>query len=387
MSGPRSRVSHTTFNREESGTILAHIVHLTTVHKPRDNRVFHKECKALADAGYRVTLVATDAGTKPVEGVEMYHLPSPGGRLKRLTLSQVRAWKALRELKPDLLQIHDPELIPLAFAWKKLHKTPVIYDAHEDLVGQIEDKRYLKPALKKAARAYAKFVLNLADRRFDAILAATPIIAAKFQNQKKVVLYNYPWLADFPKIERNEVPGRVIYLGWLTVGRQFNEMWAAVKLVDDAEFVCAGYVDSTAKADLERAIGQDGFDYRGVLAPAELPELLATGSLGLVFLQPLPNYMKSLPTKLFEYMAAEVPFVASDFPYWREMFEDADAGVFVDSANSEQAAAVITELLQDRERRAEMGRNGRKVIEEKFNFEKEAPKLIALVEELLGGRG
>lgn len=358
---------------------MTHIVHLSTVHKATDNRVFHKECAGLAKSGYRVTLVATDAGVGEREGVQMWSLPKPKSRLARLTLSQFRSWRALGKLRPDVLQIHDPELIPMAVAWAKTHRVPLIYDAHEDLVGQIDDKRYLKPVLKKLAKSYAKLLLKLADKFCDAIITATPIIAAKFNNANKTVLYNYPWLSDYPTPAHNEVEGRVVYLGWLTKGRQFNEMVAAVRQAPSAHFVCAGPADATAKTDLQAAIdAAERFEYLGVLTPSQLPEVLATAKLGLVFLEKLPNYETSLPTKLFEYLAAGIPFVASDFEYFKEMFAGWDAGIFVDTENVTECAEAIEELLSDETRRAQMGINGRRAIEEKFNFERELPKLVDL---------
>ena len=68
----------------------------------------------------------------------------------------------------------------MVWLWARTHGAHTIYDAHEDLVKQIETKRYLHPQLKPFARIAAKVLVGWADRGMDAIVAATPEVAAGF---------------------------------------------------------------------------------------------------------------------------------------------------------------------------------------------------------------
>ncbi len=365
---------------------MAKVVHLTTVHKPRDNRIFNKECTALADAGLDVTLVAVNAGTGEENGVRLYALEPTAGRVQRLLLGQLRAWRALGTIKPDLVHIHDPELIPMALLWKAVHRRPVIFDAHEDLVGQIDDKHYLPGPMKTAARLFGGAITGAADRFADAVVVATPVIANLYSNPRTVVVRNFPWLKDFPAVtERHEVPGRVVYVGGLTKGRQSLIMLDTI-LQAGATAVIAGPPDNRTETRLKELGDDSGIDYRGVVTPDQIPGILATGAVGIVFLEPLPNYRESLPTKLFEYMAAGMPFLASDFPHWRNMLDGDNAGVFVDSSEPSAPAAALRELMADPQLRQEMGRRGRKAIEERYNFEADVPHLVGLTKGLLAGR-
>ncbi|WP_203568878.1 glycosyltransferase [Aestuariimicrobium ganziense] len=365
---------------------MALVAHLTTAHQPRDNRIFNKEASALAASGFDVVLIARGVGSDPVNGVQMVELPVTRGRLQRVVRGQLNAWRALGRVRPGLVHTHDPELIPLAWLWARTHRAAFIYDAHEDLVGQIDDKSYLPGPLKGMARLVARLLLKLADKGADAIVTATPVIAATFTHPRTVVVRNFPWLRDFPVVERHEVEGRVVYIGGLTQGRQSDVMMAAVEAVPRASLEMAGPPDAFTQRLIDALPQDSSITHVGVVSPQEIPGKLATAAVGLVFLMPLPNYLESLPTKLFEYMAAGIPFIASDFPYWRQMLDQFDAGVFVDTTTPEAPSAALNALLSDQERRHQMGIRGRRAIEQVFNFEADVPVLVKVTRDALDRR-
>ena len=104
----------------------------------------------------------------------------------------------------------------------------------------------------------------------------------------------------------------------------------------------------------------------------------------MVTLAPLPNYLESYPTKLFEYMASGVPVVASDFPLWRQIVEDAGCGLLVDPESPEEIAEAIDWLMDHPEEAAQMGANGKVAARQTFNWPSEAEKLLALYKRLGG---
>lgn len=323
------------------------IVHLSTVHRTHDNRVFNKECRLLVERGFDVTLVIRAEVDEP-SPVPVSALPTPKSRLERLTKTQVLAWRRLSDLKADLVHIHDPELIPMAWLWTRLHRAMLVFDAHEDLVKQISTKPYLKPWQRVLARAYARLLTRWADKGADGFVAATPDIAAGFANRNTVVVHNYPWLSEFD-VAVDRVPGRVVYAGDLSEERKLSLMIEAAHLVrgevPDAHLILAGKTAGGGAKEKLREVDGDVVRYVGLLPPAEVPGLVAQAEVGLILLEPLPNYTTSLPTKLFEYMAAGVPFVASNFPAWVEKFGPLEAGVFVDSESAEVVAEAVVGLL------------------------------------------
>ena len=89
------------------------------------------------------------------------------------------------------------------------------------------------------------------------------------------------------------------------------------------------------------------------------------------------------PLKMFEYMAAGIPVVASDFPFWQEIIERHNCGICVDPHNPQEIAKAVNTLLTDNELAAAMGANGRRAVEEVYNWQNEERKLLNLYQELI----
>lgn len=366
------------------------VVHLSTVHDGHDNRVFNKEARAVAEAGYDFHLVISAERDGLDGGVPVVALHRTGGRLRRMVFGQPEAWRALSRLRPQLLQIHDPELIPMALLWGRLHRCDcckVIYDAHEDLVGQVDTKPYLNRVSRPVVRLAARLLVGLADRWADGIVAATETVAGRFTNPRTVVVHNYPWLANFT-VAPTPVPGRLVYAGDLTQERKLTFMVDVVRAlrerVPQAHLVLAGRPLRGCGPVVQAAVQEGLVDHLGLVPPTEVPGVLAEAQVGLVFLAPLPNYLRSLPTKLFEYMAAGVPFCASDFPAWRQMFEGFGAGRFADTESVDAAVRVLAEMLEDPAECSRMGRAGRDAVDGGLTFEAQDEVLLGLTAELVG---
>ncbi len=114
----------------------------------------------------------------------------------------------------------------------------------------------------------------------------------------------------------------------------------------------------------------------------ELESLLAQVKAGPVLIHPVIRYRTSYPTKLFEYMAGGIPVIASDFVLWREILEGTGCGLLVDPLDPQAIADSIVYLLEHPKEAAEMGRRGKKAVEEMYNWSKEEGKLLQLYKDL-----
>ena len=95
-----------------------------------------------------------------------------------------------------------------------------------------------------------------------------------------------------------------------------------------------------------------------------------------------PHVREKELTKFFEYMAAGLPIVCSDFPVWRELVERTGAGICVAPGDAQAALAAVMELARDPERARAMGQAGRRAVRARFSWESQARRLVELYGEL-----
>lgn len=353
------------------------VVHLTSLHPPDDVRIFLKECRSLAHAGYDVHLVAPGTANGNRDGVAIHTFALPAGlRPLRVLRRLWRAWRATRKLRPYVCQFHEPELVLVALVLK-LQGARVVYDVHEHHAAAVGHSAYRGGGRRLGFR----LLEAIARRTCEAFVAATPAIASEFPADRTVAVLNYPLPEEFvesprPAAERHEV----VYVGGVTRSRGAREMVEAVGLLGgNSRLVLIGpFDDPELEREVQALEGWSRVEHTERLGRDGVAERLAAARVGLVVLHPEPDFLRSIPIKLFEYMSAGLPVIASDFPYWRELLEPIECASFVDPLDSSRIAGAIEELLADEDRATEMGRRGATAVRERLNWEREAPKLLEL---------
>jgi len=116
----------------------------------------------------------------------------------------------------------------------------------------------------------------------------------------------------------------------------------------------------------------------GLLDREGIKSVYETSIAGLVTLHPISNYLVSLPVKMFEYMSAGIPVIASDFPLWRKIILESNCGLLVNPFDVKAIARAIDFLVENPLLAKQMGDNGRKTVEHSFNWESEEIKLISI---------
>jgi glycosyltransferase involved in cell wall biosynthesis len=126
--------------------------------------------------------------------------------------------------------------------------------------------------------------------------------------------------------------------------------------------------------------------YLGVLDRPSVANLLSRVRLGLLVLQPEPNFVNARPIKLFEYMAAGIPVIASDFPLWSQIIGEAGCGLLVDPHDPQAIARAMEYLLSHDAEAEAMGRRGRKAACELYNWDTQERVLLKFYSDLLETR-
>jgi glycosyltransferase involved in cell wall biosynthesis len=365
---------------------------LTSVHPAFDVRIFHKECRSLARAGYSVTLIAPTGENRSVEGVQIRFFPNYSSRPQRLAKGLFAMYLAAKRENADIYHFHDPELIPVGLLLRVKGKQ-VIYDVHEDLPKTISYKKYIPEWLKAPLQAIVKVFEEWAARFMSGIIAATKPIAARFSRTRLVtVVHNYPLLREFATAGTagEETRGNyVAYVGArITSGRGAMEMVQAMSLLPpglNIELKMAGAFDPPElPQNLSALPGWRRTAHLGVLGRTELAQMLQQAKAGLVLLHPEPNYLNAQPVKLFEYMGAGIPVIASDFPVWRNIIESAGCGLLVNPLDPGAIAEAIEYLWSHPTEAADMGRRGQAAVKARYNWSIEEQQLLRFYGGLAG---
>ncbi|MBN1868400.1 glycosyltransferase family 4 protein [Candidatus Sumerlaeota bacterium] len=363
------------------------IAHLTTVHTWRDVRIFRKMCRFLARDGHEVHLVAPregEARTETIDGVVLHSVPKPRTRLERALKTVRHAMSEAERTRADLFHFHDPELLaPMAVLRRRSGK-PVVYDVHEDYRSQI----LAKPWLPRGTRRFVSWRFGRQEDwlagRMTAIVCATPHIARRFASHPRcAIVQNFPDLAEFADDESlspEPDAGRFVYVGWITAIRGLREIVEAlpiagesVRLTLGGEWNCERFrKELRARAEWSRV------DELGYLDRPAVRRELARAQAGLVLFHPLPNHIEAQPTKLFEYMAAGIPVIASDFPLWRSIVEEAECGLLADPEDPTDIARAMRWVVDRPAEAREMGRRGRLAVQARYNWASEYTHLADL---------
>lgn len=365
------------------------VVHMTSVHQRYDARIFLKECCSLAANKYRVFLVVADGRPDEVKDkVNILSVEKPKKRMDRVFSTTKRVYKKAVELDADIYHLHDPELMPVGLKLKRKGKK-VIFDAHEDFPLQLLNKRYSKKWLLKILSTMAAVYESYACKKVDAVVTATPAIKEKFLkiNTKTVDVNNFPILDD---VNRFQTPWRergnfACYVGGVAGSRGIYESVKAIKKCKYTEkLIVAGICrDEKALREMEGASELGKLQYLGYLQREGVAKIYSECKVGLVTLHPLENYLEALPVKLFEYMAAGVPVVASDIPLWKKIVEESGCGVCVNPFDVDEIAEAMDYIIENPAIAEGMSNKGIEAAKTKYSWDAEAEKLVGLYQEVL----
>jgi glycosyltransferase involved in cell wall biosynthesis len=358
-----------------------HICHLTSAHSRYDSRIFQKQCKSIAESGNTVTLILADGlGNEFVDGVKIIDVGILNGRINRMLKTTQLIFHAALKVEADIYEFHDPELLFAGLRLKNNQKR-VVFDSHEDAVGTILVTPYLNSSISIIISKLYKYFEKFACRKIDGVIAATPAIENIFLKvSKKVININ-----NYPIINESEVNlswdnkvNEVCYVGSIAAIRGVREVVKSFDYVTSGSRLnlVGNFAYKAIETEVKDMSAFANVNEYGYVNRAEVQKILMRSIAGIVTSHPLPTYIESLPIKMFEYMAAGIPFIISDFPYWRKLLEGYDCCIFVNPLDPKEIAKAIDFFVSNQDEAKKMGERGKILVNEKYNWKYESEKLL-----------
>ena len=369
---------------------LKKIFMFTSVHPWNDTRIFYKEVLSLAKK-YNVELHAPSEVTySNVKNVQIFGLPK---WKKRRDRKKIR-WELLKRIlksNADIYHFHDPELIFTSLL-VKLKGKKVIYDVHENIYQQIKTKDYLSSWRRLSYSLIYKIIEGIFNCFIDYYFLAEYSYQKHYNEKKSEVILNYPIQINLS--HKSMISGKIVYIGsWIQKIRGALELVEAAYILKQKKmnFHIFWFGNFEFESNLELEVNQlikkydleQDITFTGKLDYFELLEFITDANVGFSCLHPVKNFLGSYSTKMFEYMMVGVSVVTSNFPLWSDIINKQECGYCVDPLRPEKIADAFESLIKNNKIALEMGENGRKAVEEKYNWKNEEKKLFKLYENLL----
>ncbi|WP_338443962.1 glycosyltransferase family 4 protein [Pseudomonas sp. LTR0] len=390
-----------------------------------DARVL-KEAQTLRNAGYQVCVFAlhtpgvTRQRDRLNDGIEVVRVarsplwklrnrkaPSasplqadksqgPSGNLgfkHQLLRLVVRAWTHAALLVhmvrygAHVVHSHDVNTLPTAWLAARLSRARLVYDAHE-----ISTSREGYDGFRRLVGMVEKRLMPTADGTITTTDARAKYFARAYQIVRPTVLQNRPRLTHCGSTNRireelglTEQWPIIVYQGGLQQGRGLEKLIRTAASVPEAYFVLIGggrlaYLLSRLIEELEL---QDRVRIIPTVPLAELPSYTASADIGV---QPIENtclnHYTTDSNKLFEYLIAGLPVVATDLPEIRRIVRKHDVGILVPANDPTNLAQALSVLVNDVTLRKTYAQNSRSAASS-LNWEEQESRLIELYQRVL----
>lgn len=361
------------------------IAHLTTVHPRHDTRIFSKMCRSLAASGHAISLYVADGrGDEHRDGVAIIDIGQAANRLIRASLTTARMWRIAQRNGHDIFHFHDPELIPGGLLASRLGHC-VIYDIHEYYRLHFHRTSGLPSGLRWLLAGGYALMERWATAWLDACIVVSPHMLKDLHPRRAAVVANYVRNDEFQpgSIPFTQRPRLFCYVGVLSQERGVAAMVEAAAEATVSLTLAGKWYPPSFRTLMSTKPGWSAVEDLGVIGRDQMQSLLEQAQAGLIIHDFHGDEEHASSNKLFEYMAAGLPVIASDIQFAREVISRHHCGLLISPPTDPGAiAAAITWILEHPEEAERMGRAGRRAIEREYSWDQEANTLLGLYKDL-----
>ena len=352
-----------------------------------DQRV-HKTAITLQQMGFEVLLLGRMLhDSLPIERTYKY---------KRLSLIfkkevwfyieyNIRLFFFLLFSRSDLYLANDLDTLLPNFLISKLKSKPLVYDSHEMFCEgpELQGRKFVQSVW----RTIEKWILPKLKHTYT----VSQSIADNYNKQYNT---NFQIIRNIPKLEvkRKKVEKLqfndkkiILYQGVMNPGRGLKEIITAMPFIDSAVLLIIGFgkVEDELKELVVKIGVEDKVFFFGKVSFEYLFFYTKQADIGLLLERPLGlSFKYALPNKLFDYIHAELPIIASPLLEIKRIMDENEIGVIIENYNPKYLADIINIMLNNLEKRKVWKANMAKVKQE-LNWEKESEKLNKIFSDFL----
>jgi glycosyltransferase involved in cell wall biosynthesis len=373
-----------------------------------------RAAKTLVAAGYSVSIVDIEGASECTRPTEDIH----GARVKHITVSEafiatrflkrvlirsarmlIRSALRLIQTPADIYHALDLPAFPACYIAARLRRKSLIFEAYELPLSTLPlseltlSRRLLQALL-------ARLLVYMVPRCAGVITVSPPIVQEMYKRYhipKVTLIRNIPECRDVQKSDRirqhlglSPEVRIALYQGHLQPDRGLDRLVRTAAFLErNIVIVMMGSSAGRTQAQIEDLITHEGVTDRVKIIPpvpyAELPDWTSSADIGLIIYKPdySPNVQMMLPNKLFEYLMAGLPVLASSLEAVIEIIKTHDVGRVLPSLAPADIGAAINTILTDQVALDRMHRNALEVVQQEFCWEKECHQLLRVYDDIL----
>ena len=281
----------------------------------------------------------------------------------------------------ELLVSNDLDTLLPNFLVSKLKRVPLVYDSHEYFTGipEIQQRRFVKwiwKSIEKLIFPRLKYVMTVSD--------SIALLYEKEYRMRPLTVRNCSFITrqitQFTKTELEINPDHLLLIlqgTGINVDRGGKELIDAVNITGNVSLLVIGsgdqfevLVDKTIKLGLEGRI-----KFLPKMPWNMLMRYTKSADAGISLDKNTNlNYNFSLPNKLFDYISAGIPVLATELPEIANILREYKCGLLIPYPDPEEISKAIKELRDDTDLLCELKRNA-VIASESINWEMESLKV------------